>query len=108
MTKPKIDDIVTLVVDEQEIDARVERVYDDQPYIDVRTLEGGPHGNIAYQFVGEEAEGSIRYFRPKTAAEKKAPTAAREEGTDGGAPRGGTDSPTPPSKLPAGAKPAGV
>lgn len=69
----KIDDIVTLVVDGAEYDAKVEKTYEDQDYIDVRVIGGGPNAGVAYQYVNPKpTEGeSSKYFEKKTAAEQK-------------------------------------
>lgn len=70
----KQGDIVTLVVDGQEYDAEVEKTYEDQDYIDVRVVSGGPGSGVAHQFVGprpKEGE-SLKYFEKKPAAEQKA------------------------------------
>lgn len=71
----KEGDIVTLVLEGAELDARVERVYDDQDYVDVRTLTGGAAGGIAYQAVLPKSKAggdSIRHFETKSVAEQKA------------------------------------
>lgn len=81
----KIDDIVTLVVDGQEFDAKVERVYEGQTYVDLRTLAGGAGGGVAYQTVMAEPKGDVestRYFKAKTAAEKKEMKAEADVGTE--------------------------
>lgn len=89
----KIDDIVTLVVDGAEYDAKVEKVYDDQDYIDVRVIGGGPNAGVAYQYVNPKpAEGdSSKYFEKKTAAEQKAAGTGGESGTEDGPPQNPQD-----------------
>lgn len=71
----KEGDIVTLVLDDAESDARVVKTYEDQDYVDLEVISGGPGAGVLYQTVlpkDKAGEGSIRHFEKKTAAEQKA------------------------------------
>lgn len=106
----KQGDIVTLVVDGQEYDAEVEKTYEDQDYVDVRVVSGGPNAGVAHQTVGpkpKEGE-SLKYFEKKTAAEQKALREGAEDRTEDAPPPGtqpaGTLVPDKPEDLAPGAK----
>lgn len=78
----KEGEIVSLVLDGAETDAEVVKTYEDQDYVDLEVISGGPGAGVLYQTVlpkDKAGEGSIRHFEKKTAAEQKA---AREETKD--------------------------
>lgn len=86
----KINDIVELVVDGQTFNAKVENVCEGQDYIDVRILSGGAQGNVAYQTVSPESEGSARFFRPLATGEQKVILETADDRREQAAPPPGT------------------
>lgn len=85
----KVGDQVILVLEGAEMEATVEKTYEDQDYVDLRVTGGGPGFGVAHQTVLPEnkaGDGSVRHF---VKAPRQAPEPAKTGAvTDGGSKKG--------------------